>query len=78
MKMRRKIFAMLLVSIMLSGCLGQNENVNLREVLRKDGINSLEKYLLSAILKKPKGHDFNIFKNGENVSIKRYMSHTGG
>ena len=26
MKMRRKIFAILLVSIMLSGCLGQNEN----------------------------------------------------
>lgn len=59
-------------------CLGQNENVNLREVLRKEGTNSLEKYLLSAILKKPKGHDFNIFKNGENVSINRYMSHTGG
>ena len=26
MKMRRKMFAILLVSIMLSGCLGQNNN----------------------------------------------------
>ena len=59
-------------------CLGQNENVNLREVLRQKGSSSLEKFLLSAISIKPKGHNFNITKHGNNISMNRYMSNTGG
>ena len=59
-------------------CLGQNENVNLRNVLREKGPNSLEKFLFSAISIKPERHNFNITKNGKNISMDRYMSDTGG
>ena len=59
-------------------CLGQNENVNLRDILREKGPNSLEKFLFSAISIKPERHNFNITKNGKNISMDRYMSDTGG
>ena len=59
-------------------CLGQNDNVNLKDILRNKGLSYLEKSLFKAISKKPKGHDFNISKSGINVSSNRHMSVTGG
>ena len=59
-------------------CLGQNDNANLKEVLRNKGLKALEKELFSAITRKPKGHDFNISKNSKNISVNRHMSLTGG
>ncbi len=59
-------------------CLGQNDNANLKEVLRDKGLKALEKELFSAISRKPKGHDFNISKNSKNISVNRHMSLTGG
>ena len=59
-------------------CLGQNDNANLKKVLREKGLKALQKELFSAIARKPKGHDFNISKNSKNKSVNRHMSLTGG
>jgi len=59
-------------------CLGQDDNVDLKNILRNKGSSFLENSLYKAISKKPKGHDFNISKSGINISSKRYMSVTGG
>ncbi len=59
-------------------CLGQDDNVNLKDILRNKGSSYLEKSLLNAISQKPKGHDFNISKTGINISSNRHMSVTGG
>ena len=59
-------------------CLGQNDNANLKKVLREQGIRELKKELFSAISRKPKGHDFNISKNSKNIAVGRHMSLTGG
>ena len=59
-------------------CLGQDDNVNLKDILRNKGLSYLENSLLKAISKKPKGHDFNISRSGINISSDRHMSVTGG
>ena len=59
-------------------CLGQDDNVNLKDILRNKGLSYLENSLFKAISKKPKGHDFNISKSGINISSNRHMSVTGG
>ena len=59
-------------------CLGQEDNVNLKDILRNKGLSNLENSLFKAISKKPKGHDFNISRSGINVSSDRHMSVTGG
>ena len=59
-------------------CLGQDDNVNLKNILRNKGSSFLEDSLFKAISKKPKGHDFNISKSGINISSNRHMSVTGG
>ena len=59
-------------------CLGQDDNVDLKSILRNKGSYFLENSLFEAISKKPKGHDFNISKSGINISSKRHMSVTGG
>ena len=59
-------------------CLGQDDNVNLKNILRNKGSSFLEDSLFKAISRKPKGHDFNISKSGINISSNRYMSVTGG
>ena len=63
---------------MLYMCLGQNDNADLKTVLREKGVLALEKQLFSAIERKPKGHDFNISRKSKNVSVNRHMSLTGG
>ena len=59
-------------------CLGQNDNVDLKNILRNKGPSFLEGSLFKAISRKPKGHDFNISKSGINISSNRHMSVTGG
>ena len=59
-------------------CLGQDDNVDLKNILRNKGSSFLENSLFKAILRKPKGHDFNISKSGINISSNRHMSVTGG
>ena len=59
-------------------CLGQDDNVDLKYILRNKGSSFLEDSLFKAISKKPKGHDFNISKSGINISSNRHMSVTGG
>ena len=63
---------------MLYMCLGQNDNADLKTVLREKGVLALEKQLYSAIERKPKGHDFNISRKSKNISVNRHMSLTGG
>ena len=59
-------------------CLGQDDNVDLKNILRNKGSSFLENSLFKAISRKPKGHDFNISKSGINSSSNRHMSVTGG
>ena len=59
-------------------CLGQDDNVDLKNILRNKGSSFLENSLFKAISRKPKGHDFNISKSGLNISSNRHMSVTGG
>ncbi len=59
-------------------CLGQNDNADLKKVLREKGCLALEKELHLAIARKPEGHDFKISRKSENISVNRHMSLTGG
>ena len=60
-------------------CLGQNDQVDLRRVLRgSDGDEAIDRAIEAAIDKKPKGHDFVIDRSGAAPSILRHMSTTGG
>ena len=57
-------------------CLGQNDDADLREVLRSGG--DLDAALTEAMTRKPKAHDFNITRPGETPALSRHMSMTGG
>ncbi len=60
------------------GCLGQDNNVDLRPLIRNSKTTKLlEQGILKAIADKPKEHNFVIAKNNE-VSINRHMNVTGG
>ena len=59
-------------------CLGQDDNADLKTVLREQGPYALENAIRHAIGRKPKGHDFEISRQSSNVSVNRHMSLTGG
>jgi len=60
-------------------CLGQEDQVDLRKVLRKNPeIEPLIKAIHNAISKKPKGHDFDYSRQSISGQMSRHMSHTGG
>jgi cyclic pyranopterin phosphate synthase len=59
-------------------CLGQDDNADLKTVLREEGTDALENAIRSAISRKPKGHDFEISRQSSNMSVNRHMSLTGG
>lgn len=63
---------------MLYMCLGQDDNANLREALRDGGVEGLDKAILDAIARKPKGHDFIIDREHHSPAVSRHMSVTGG
>jgi cyclic pyranopterin phosphate synthase len=59
-------------------CLGQDDMVDLREVLRTDGPAALDAALDRAMLLKPKGHDFVLDRDHTGPALARHMSVTGG
>ena len=59
-------------------CLGQDDNADLRSVLREEGEEALKEAVYRAIERKPKGHDFEISRQSSNISVNRHMSLTGG
>ena len=60
-------------------CLGQEDQVDLRKVLRKNSeIEPLLEAIHNAISKKPKGHDFDYSRQSISGQMSRHMSHTGG
>ncbi len=61
-------------------CLGQEQETDLRAVLREnpDDNSILIKAIKGAIKLKPKGHDFNYSRNKVDGQMTRHMSHTGG
>ena len=59
-------------------CLGQEDQVNLRDALREGGAEALDAALDHAMLIKPKGHDFVIDRARPAPALGRHMSVTGG
>jgi cyclic pyranopterin phosphate synthase len=59
-------------------CLGQEDMVDLRAVLRRDGPQGLDAALDRAMLLKPKGHDFVLDRSHSGPALSRHMSVTGG
>ncbi|MGB0785095.1 MAG: GTP 3',8-cyclase MoaA [Alphaproteobacteria bacterium] len=59
-------------------CLGHEDGVDLREVLRSsEGLEPVKKAIIKALNLKPERHDFTIVE-GSKPSVARYMSTTGG
>ena len=61
-------------------CLGQDDHVDLRDLLRSSGGDtaSLDAAFDHALAAKPERHDFSISKRGQSPAISRHMSVTGG
>ena len=59
-------------------CLGQEDMVDLRHVLRTSGPDALDAALDRAMQIKPKGHDFVLDRDHTGPALKRHMSVTGG
>lgn len=63
---------------MLYMCLGQDDSMDLREVLRQsESDEALSAAIDQAILRKPKGHDFLVGRDA-SAAVSRHMSVTGG
>ncbi len=64
---------------MLYLCLGQNDNADLRRVVRSGADDAaLEEAIRAAIALKPRGHDFAIAPGGVRGQMPRHMNITGG
>jgi cyclic pyranopterin phosphate synthase len=60
-------------------CLGQDDQADLRTVLRAGASDGrLEDAIREAISRKPKGHDFIIDRRHDRPAVGRHMSVTGG
>lgn len=61
-------------------CLGQDDHIDLRSALREsdDPDRALDACLNRALLKKPERHEFAIDRRGQDPSLPRHMSVTGG
>jgi len=60
-------------------CLGQEDQVDLRKILRNNSdTKPLIQAIHNAISKKPKGHDFDYSRQSIAGQMTRHMSHTGG
>ncbi len=65
---------------MLYMCLGQQDNADLKSVIRSEnGLEKLDAAIDEAIGRKPKGHDFVIDRDSDGQpAVPRHMSVTGG
>jgi cyclic pyranopterin phosphate synthase len=61
-------------------CLGQDDQADLKAVIRRVGSDeaAIDAALDEAISRKPKGHDFVIERRGARPAVARHMSLTGG
>jgi cyclic pyranopterin phosphate synthase len=59
-------------------CLGQEDQVNLRDALRTGGMSALNQAIEHAMSIKPKGHDFVLDRKSATPAVLRHMSVTGG
>jgi cyclic pyranopterin phosphate synthase len=59
-------------------CLGQDDQVNLRDAWRDGGAAALDAALDHAMAIKPKGHDFVLDRTHTEPAVARHMSVTGG
>lgn len=59
-------------------CLGQDDQVNLRDAWREGGMAALDAALDHAMAIKPKGHDFVLDRARPEPAVARHMSVTGG
>jgi len=59
-------------------CLGQDDQVNLRDAWREGGAEALDAALDYAMVIKPKGHDFVLDRSRAEPAVARHMSVTGG
>jgi cyclic pyranopterin phosphate synthase len=59
-------------------CLGQEDMVDLRAVLREEGPAALDAALDRAMAIKPRGHDFVLDRSHTGPALARHMSVTGG
>jgi len=60
-------------------CLGQEDSADLRAPLRAgESDEALERAILEAMGRKPKGHDFIIDRDHQRPALSRHMSMTGG
>lgn len=61
-------------------CLGQEDEADLRKVLRDNPNDDtkVEAQIVQAIARKPKGHDFDYSRQRIGGQMTRHMSHTGG
>jgi cyclic pyranopterin phosphate synthase len=59
-------------------CLGQDDQVNLRDAWRNGGPEALDAALDHAMIIKPKGHDFVLDRTHTEPAVARHMSVTGG
>jgi GTP 3',8-cyclase len=60
-------------------CLGQDDDADLRQVLRAGASDAaLDDAIREAISRKPKGHDFIIDRRHDQPAVARHMSVTGG
>lgn len=59
-------------------CLGQDDQVNLRDAYRDGGMAALDAALDHAMVIKPKGHDFVLGRSVTQPAVERHMSVTGG
>ncbi len=59
-------------------CLGQEDRLELRDILRTGGTAALDEALDRAMRLKPRGHDFRIERRAAQPAVSRHMSMTGG
>lgn len=59
-------------------CLGQDDQVNLRDAWRTGGMAALDAAMDHAMQIKPKGHDFVLDRTRTEPAVARHMSVTGG
>jgi cyclic pyranopterin phosphate synthase len=59
-------------------CLGHDDRMDLKQVLREGGSEALDAAMDAALLAKPLRHDFRIVERGAAPAVGRHMSVTGG